>query len=136
MSKVYLKNKIKERHNTIKYLIENWHLDSEKWTKFSKYTFKYLKCLDETSKDKSICYLVPLYNPKLKIQLNKSKIYPFEIAYDSNDSMIRIETLLKWNEITSCVKWLKQSEFSHIIGFSMKEYSTFYSKYIKEINKF
>ena len=84
------------------------------------------------TKTKVFAIFFQLYNPKLKIQLTKSKKDPLEIAYDSNDSMIRIETLLKWNVIKSCVKWLKQSEFSHIIEFSMKEYSTFYSKYIKD----
>ena len=54
------------------------------------------------------------YNSKNKLKLKELKTYPFEVAFGAKDVLIRIETLLKWNEITSSSKFIKQSSFSYI----------------------
>ena len=58
-----------------------------------------------------------------KIQKNNIKIkelkIPFEIAFGTTNTITRIETMLKWNEMTSSQKLLIQSSFSSIFGFKI-----------------
>ena len=44
-----------------------------------------------------------------KNKFKELKKYPFEIAFGTIDTITRIETLLKWNEMTSSPKLLMQS---------------------------
>ena len=105
-----------ERHNTIKYLIENSHLDSVKSKAYRKHFFEFLKLKSEKKDDADFEFLQTHYDSKNNIKFKELKI-PFEIAFGTTNTITRIETMLKWNEMTSSQKLLIQSSFSSIFGF-------------------
>ena len=123
-----VKNKIRERHNIIKYLIDNQNLDTVESKSYSKSLYNFLKTYSEQKDDTNLECCIAKYNSKNKLKLKELKTYPFEVAFGAKDVLIRIETLLKWNEITSSPKFIKQSSFSHIFGFKITNMSIFYGK--------
>ena len=54
----------------------------------------------------------------------------FEIAFGTTNTITRIETMLKWNEMTSSQKLLIQWSFSSIFGFKKVSIPSFYGKYL------
>ena len=69
------------------------------------------------------------FNTIQKASLNwKSKIKHILFALGTKDVLVRIETLLKQNEISGSPKFIKQSSFSHIFGFKITNISIFYGK--------
>ena len=55
-----------------------------------------------------------------EIKLLNTKNYAFELAYNTTSTIKRLQTLMNWNEISSCPKFLLQKSFSHYFGFEVK----------------
>ena len=123
------KNKIKDRHTTIKFLMDYPHLDLSN----SKF---YCKQVEESLKETIKLIDNNWFEGRsIKISANKNiKIGKkfdniFDMLYTSNNTLIRIESLVKWNEITSNPRFLKQTLLKQIVGFEVKELNNFYGKY-------
>ena len=125
-----IRKKIMERHNTIKYLIDNLHLDTIESKTYIKHLFEFLKLKSEKKDDADFEFLQTHYDSKNNIKFKELKKYPFENAFGTIDTITRIETLLKWNEMTSSPKLLMQSSFSSIFGFKIVSIRSFYGKYL------
>ena len=66
------------------------------------------------------------------------KQLPFEIYIRINSTVSRLEILSKWNELSSCLQFIRQISLSHIFGFKVSSLKSFYRKYLtilKRINK-
>ena len=129
----FIKNKIKERHEAIQYLTENTHLDAENSKYYSRKLLKYLMDEDADRDQAGIKNNLVCYYSDGEIKLLNTKNYAFELAYNTTSTIKRLQTLMNWNEISSCPKFLLQKSFSHCFGFEVKELNDFYGKikYIK-----
>ena len=97
----YIRSKIQERHNTILYLIRNCHLNYDKWKSYWRKQLCYL--INETSKKNSVNIVDSVVGVYWGIRVNPAltRKFPFEIAYNIDSSLVRIRTILQWNEIHS-----------------------------------
>ena len=62
-----------ERHNTIKYLIDNLHLDSVDSKAYRKHLFEFLKLKSEKKDDANFEFLQTHYDSKNKIKFKEQK---------------------------------------------------------------
>ena len=108
-----------ERHNTIKYLIDNLYLDTIESKTYIKYLFEFLKLIVIKKMMQNFDFLQTHYDLKNNIKFKELKKFSFEITFGTIDTITKIETLLKWNEMTSSPKLLMQSSFSSIFGFKI-----------------
>ena len=123
------KEKIIERYNPIKYLIDNSHSDSVESKAYTKHLFEFLKLKSEKNDDADFEFLQTYNDSKNNIKFKELK-KTFEITFGTARTIERIETMLKWIEMTSSQKLLMQSSFSSIFGFKIVSIPSFYNKYL------
>ena len=120
--------KIKKRHESIQYLIQNIQLDHTIAGTYCKELLSFLENeVKMNTKTKSGEFKVGCYN-RMDVDLKLIKRFPFEIWIGINSTLARIHTLSKWNEITSWPQFLRQTSFGHVFGFVAKDLNSFYSK--------
>ena len=126
---LYWKRKIKERHNSINYFIENLQIESDISTLFSQELSFLTKETKMTSKLKNNQKYVGWY-PGAKISTKLILSFPFEILYSIELTFVRIMTITFWNEITSCPVFIEQTSLNNIVVFSVKSLKNFYCKWV------
>ena len=72
-----VKNKIRERHNIIKYLIDNQNLDTFESKSYSKSLYNFLKTYCDQKDDTNLECCIAKYNSKNKLKLKELKTYSF-----------------------------------------------------------
>ena len=127
--------KIKKRHESIQYLIQNIQNIQLDHIIAGTYCKELLSFLENEVKmnanTKSGEFKVGCYNG-MDFDLKLIKKFPFEIWIGINSTLARIHTLSKWTEITSWPQFLRQTSFGHVFGhvfgFIAKDLNSFYSK--------
>ena len=133
---IYCIRKIKERQQQIVRSFESMVLQRNSSIKYLRTIFEYLSDAVSINNTNHYGYqVVGLYTGN-NVDSCIVKLFPFEIANSIDSTIARLHTLLKWNLKTSCPWSIRQTSFSDLFGFKVKDLKHFYSKYKHTHNNF
>ena len=124
----YSKEKIKERHESIDYWIENILLMTIQNRSYWRRLFSFIEeKLNKNSINQYNQQVVGINNgPQIENRLIKN--CPFELLYNLNSTIGLIITWFEWNQIASCPTILRQKYLEDIFSFQVNRFSEFYNE--------